>query len=104
MPSRLIQQKDLAPIVGVSNNVLQVYLSHYTLFKFVTYKHRRVEGKRVRSKYFILTKESINALENYLEIKKFTNKHLNPKAIEQIKKIYEKMGVNKPNGENNDRF
>lgn len=93
MPTKLIPQKDLALIIGVSDNALHVYLSHYTLFKFVKYKHKKVEGKRIRLKYFVLTRESIKALSDYLDIKRMVNKKIKANAIEKLKIYYTSFDV-----------
>lgn len=93
MPTKLIPQKDLALIIGVCDNSLQVYLSHYTLFKFVIHKHKQRNGKRIKFKYFVLTKESIKALSDYLDIKRIVNKKIKANAIEKLKKYYTSFDV-----------
>lgn len=76
--------KELSEILGIKRTTLQyLYLSHYTLFKFVrTIKSptdRRCQG-------FSLTSESINALGKYLLKKK-----INIDGMEEIKEYYRNM-------------
>lgn len=88
MPTKLIPQKELAQIIGVSDNALHVYLSHYTLFNFVIHEHKQRNGRRIRLKYFALNQVSLKALSDYLDIKRLVNKKIKANAIEKLKKYW----------------
>ena len=62
----VIPIKDLTEIINISYNTIVHYLGHFTLFKYcvTTQKNGRC------CKGFILNKDSINALGNYLIKKK----------------------------------
>lgn len=90
----IITLDKLSEIIGLSKGVLRLYIGHYTLSKFTTYGYRYSKTKRIRQVVFILNDESIEAMKNYLVIKKRVSKakdRIDLACIDKLKKYCNKL-------------
>ena len=94
MPERvLIPLETLSKITGVSHSGLYLYLSHFSLYKYVKKTYKYTKNKRYRRYSYLLNEESIEALKNYLQKKSICGngkKSIKVDCIEKLKKYYKR--------------
>lgn len=59
--------EELSEVLNVSPNTMRPWCGHYTLTKFI--KHFKDPKTKYRKAYFVINKDSLTALRNYLKLK-----------------------------------
>jgi hypothetical protein len=97
MRKRIIITIDkLGEYVGITAGVLRTYLSHFTLYKYVKFHKRSSVFRKVRELVFVITPESLDALQQYLEIKRIcgkARKSIKLSGIDKLRKLYEEKSL-----------
>lgn len=98
MRKRIIITIDkLGEYVGITAGVLKTYLSHYSLSRYVKHHIKQSVFRKYKILVFVITPESLDALQHYLKIKCFygkVKKSVKLSGIDKLRKLYEEATSN----------